>query len=141
VRRDASLSATDSWRRVSPTSWRRRASRTEPFCSYFDTKVAIFTAVAQQVVADTFVLLSAPAPLGELLETTSSGRNSRNIRAYREMWFPVGMDFDEQHVVDALALVWTNATAPKPRATRGCLLNRGARWLECLRDVANFCFE
>jgi hypothetical protein len=30
------------------------------------------------------------------------------------MWFTVGMDFDEQRVIDALTLVWTNATAPKP---------------------------
>jgi AcrR family transcriptional regulator len=59
-----------------------------PFCSYFDTKVAIFTAVAQQVVADMFLLLSAPVPLGELLETRVQDAIRRNMRAYREMWFP-----------------------------------------------------
>jgi hypothetical protein len=129
-----------------------------------------------------FVLLSAPAPVGEPLETRVNDSIRRFIRAYREnavmlaqmeqvgtyspdmrelkiatreafvhrtrrglhhaiaeniadpnldveyvsevlgsmleytcyMWITVGMDFDEQRVIDALALVWTNATAPRP---------------------------
>jgi AcrR family transcriptional regulator len=165
------------------------------FYTYFDTKEAIFTAVAQQVVADMFVLLSAPAPLGELLETRVHDAIRRFIRAYREnavmlaqmeqvgtyspemrelkiatreafvhrtrrglyraiadriadphldveyvsevlgsmleytcyMWFTVGMDFDEQRVIDALALVWTNATAPRSNMSGQETLDMPAR--------------
>ena len=147
------------------------------FYTYFDTKEAIFTAVAQQVVVDMLMLLSAPVPLGMPLQTRANDAIRRFIRAYRDnavmlaqmeqvgtyspemrelklstreafvrrtrrglsravadgvaqphldveyvsevlgsmleytcyMWFTVGMEFDEERVVDALTLVWTNA--------------------------------
>jgi hypothetical protein len=31
------------------------------------------------------------------------------------MWFTVGMDFDEERVVDALTTVWARATSPTAR--------------------------
>jgi AcrR family transcriptional regulator len=152
------------------------------FYTYFDTKESVFTAVAQQVVSDMLVALSAPAPRGIPLETRVREAIRRFIRAYRDnavmlaqmeqvgtyspemrelklatreafvhrtrrglsraiaegiadpnldveyvsevlgsmleytcyMWFTVGMEFDEQRVVDALTMVWTKATVPAP---------------------------
>jgi AcrR family transcriptional regulator len=150
------------------------------FYTYFDTKEAVFTAVAQQVVADMLVQLSAPPPHDVPLERRVHEAIRRFIQAYRDhavmlaqmeqvgtyspemrelklatreafvrrtrrglsraiadgiadpnldvdyvsevlgsmleytcyMWFTVGMDFDENRVVDALTTVWARAHEP-----------------------------